>query len=160
MIPALIVAVYGLERAYRLLHAHLALAGRDVAIAVCVGMLCAAGGLSRRQLQALRQQGVIHDAIYSAAWDPKFNHSVVLAPPYEMLWKRQLPTLSSMDSHLRHWQPSHPRLNDRVVFAHALPGAVAELARCFPDRRFFRLYTDAQSGSLQTEELPRSDDSD
>jgi hypothetical protein len=123
-------------------------------------MLCAAGGLAHRQLLALRQQGVIHDAIYSAAWDPKFNHSVVLAPPYEMLWKRQLPTLSSMDSHLRHWQPSHPRLNDRVVFAHALPGALAELARCFPDRRFFRLYTDAQSGSLQTEELPRSDDSD
>lgn len=157
IVPMIIVIVYGIRRAHHNLQTLLPASSSHLILSFCIGMLAGGLGLSLRQVKALHYQGAIHDSVYGMVWDKKFNHAVVIALPYETLWKQhwqqQLPTFVEIDSHLRYWPPSDPRFNDRVVFAHEGPGHLERLRRCFPDRRFYHLYSDPEGGVFRVEAI-------
>ncbi|MEZ4254307.1 MAG: hypothetical protein R3A78_01115 [Polyangiales bacterium] len=131
-----LLAVAGARRVYRWAKGSLGEDwGRRALLGGLVGTAIAAMLLVVHHGAALRRQAEIHESVYSFfETDPRFEHSVVIAPPYMTVWRAQ-PRFAWTGSFVFEWQRPFP--GNRVIFAYDRPKAVELLARDFPDRRFY-----------------------
>lgn len=132
----LVVAIFGLRR-FVLAANRWHIAPHELLMPIMVSVAIACGTLTLWQCRALRGQADIHATIYSMFDHASFDNSVVIGPPYYVMWQR-FPYARRVGTFVFHWRHPSPTHDERVIFAHDVPGTLDALKRDFPNRKFLR----------------------
>ncbi|NOK18054.1 glycosyltransferase family 39 protein [Corallococcus carmarthensis] len=136
--PALaLVAVHGLKRAVDFVR-RASVSARPLLLATGGALAVGLGIFDTHHALALREQSAIHEAVATYLRDAGLGRAVVLAPQYQVVWKR-VPEFRRVGSWVLEWPPPPPDASDDVLVLHDGPGHFEKLRERFPDRRFFRL---------------------
>jgi hypothetical protein len=132
----LVVAIHGLRR-FVLAANRWHIAPYELLMPIMVSVMIACGTLTLWQCRALRRQANIHATIYRMFDHASFDNSVVIGPPYYAMWQR-FPYARRIGTFVFHWRHPSPTRDERVIFAHDVPGTLDALRRDFPNRKFLR----------------------
>ena len=145
-VPLTIVATHGLANIVQAVRRH-GLDARAVAAPIAAALVLGLGTFTAVQALALRGQAQvqrdIYDAIEDAVRDPGGGKAVVLAPHFLSIVDA-VPALRQIGTWVHDWRRPEPDWSDNLLFLRDDWRAETSLRHYFPDRRFFRLHSDAR----------------